>query len=84
MMSVIKTLVYCDLEATGLKSSGRPRISESSLVAVNMEDVLELYSQIKGISQNAQIKLRVCFEELWTNEQYVCIPWPLFYLKHQR
>jgi DNA polymerase III epsilon subunit-like protein len=47
-MSEIKTLVYCDLEATGLKSSGRPRISELSLVAVNIEDVLELHSQIKS------------------------------------
>ena len=46
-MSELKTLVYCDLEATGLKSSGRPRISELSLVAVNIEDVLELHSQIK-------------------------------------
>jgi DNA polymerase III epsilon subunit-like protein len=46
-MSEIKTLVYCDLEATGLKSSGRPRISELSLVAVNIEDILELHSQIK-------------------------------------
>ena len=46
-MSELKTLVYCDLEATGLKSSGRPRISELSLVAVNMEDVLELNLQLK-------------------------------------
>ena len=46
-MSELKTLVYCDLEATGLKSSGRPRISELSLVAVNIEDVLELNSQLK-------------------------------------
>jgi hypothetical protein len=40
-------LVYCDLEATGLRSSGRPRISELSLVAVNIEDILKLHSQIK-------------------------------------
>ena len=46
-MSEIKTLVYCELEATGLKNSGRPRISELSLVAVNIEDVLELHSKIK-------------------------------------
>ena len=46
-MSEIKTLVYFDLEATGLKSSGRPRISELSLIAVNIEDILELHSQIK-------------------------------------
>ena len=47
IMSEIKTLVYCDLEAMGLKNSGRPRISELSLVAVNIEDVLELHSKIK-------------------------------------
>ena len=46
-MRDIKTLVYCDLEATGLKRSGRPRISELSLVAINIEDVLELNSQLK-------------------------------------
>ena len=47
MSEIIKTLVYCVLEATGLKSSRRPRISELSLVAVNIEDVLELHLQIK-------------------------------------
>ena len=41
-MSEVKTLVYFDLEATGLKSSGRPRICEISFVAVNIEDVLQL------------------------------------------
>jgi hypothetical protein len=46
-MSQIETLVYCDLEATGLKSSGRPSISETSLEAINIEDILELHSQIK-------------------------------------
>ena len=60
MMREIKTLVYCDLEATGLKSSGRPRISEVSLVAVNIEDVLELHTQIKshlpeGPNENARL-----------------------------
>ena len=39
-MHDIKTLVYFDLEATGLKSSGKPRITELSLVAVNLQDVL--------------------------------------------
>lgn len=47
MSGRIKTLVYFDLEATGLRSSGRPRISELSLVAVNIEDILELPSQMK-------------------------------------
>ena len=31
-MSEIKTLVYFDLEATGLKNSGRPRITEVSVM----------------------------------------------------
>ena len=39
-MNQVKTLVYLDLEATGLASSGRPRITELSLVAVNLRDVL--------------------------------------------
>ena len=38
-MATIKTLVYFDLEATGLKSSGRPRISELSFVAVNAHEI---------------------------------------------
>ena len=31
----IQTIVYLDLESTGLKESGRPRISEISFIAVN-------------------------------------------------
>ena len=46
-MSEVKTLVYCDLEATGLKSSGRPRITELSLVAVNTENILELSQKLR-------------------------------------
>ena len=45
-MSEIKTLVYFDLEATGLKSSGKPRICEISFVAVNTQDVLKLGATI--------------------------------------
>ena len=41
-MQEIKTLVYFDLEATGLKSSGRPRVCELSLVAVNVNNILNL------------------------------------------
>jgi DNA polymerase III epsilon subunit-like protein len=37
-MSEINTLVYFDIEATGLKSSGKPRICEISLVAVNTHE----------------------------------------------
>ena len=45
----INTLVYFDLEATGLKSSGRPRISEISMVAVNTQDMRDLQSKIPFI-----------------------------------
>ena len=47
-MTNIKTLAYFDLEATGLKSSGRPRISEICFVAVNVEDVKDLNLTIKN------------------------------------
>ena len=39
-MCGIKTLVYFNIEASGLKSLGRPRICEISLIAVNTQDVL--------------------------------------------
>ena len=41
-MREIKTLVYFDLEATGLKNSGRPRITEISFVAVNTKELLKI------------------------------------------
>ena len=51
-MSKIKSLVYFDLEATGLKSSGRPRITEISFVAVNIEDVKEMHLKIQNHQPN--------------------------------
>ena len=51
-MAKIKTLVYFDLEATGLKSSGRPRISEISFVAVSSENVEELNCDIQNNFRN--------------------------------
>ena len=51
-MTNIKTFVYFDLEATGLKCSGRPRITEISLVAVNSEDVEGLHLQIQNYMSN--------------------------------
>jgi three prime repair exonuclease-1 len=75
-MQEIKTLVYFDLEATGLKSSGRPRVCEISLVAVNVSDVLNLRdtimdhlnrrrredssSQLESISPRVINKLSLC------------------------
>ena len=41
-MQEVNTLVFFDLEATGLKSSGKPRICELSMIAVNMEDMLDM------------------------------------------
>ena len=38
-----------DLEATGLKNSGRPRITELSLVAVNTQDLLPMQVQILSL-----------------------------------
>jgi DNA polymerase III epsilon subunit-like protein len=71
-MSEIKTLVYCDLEATGLKSSGRPRISELSLVAVNIEDVLELHSQIKSHLPEGSNKIESMLPRVM-NKLTVCV-----------
>jgi uncharacterized protein YprB with RNaseH-like and TPR domain len=45
-MSEIKTLVYFDLEATGLKSSGRPRISEISFVALDTQEFFDLNQKL--------------------------------------
>ena len=47
-MTVVRTLVYFDLEATGLKSSGKPRICELSLIAVNVQDVLEMTENVEN------------------------------------
>ena len=46
-MSGVNTLVYFDIEATGLKSSGRPRITEISLLAVNTHEIFELHEKIR-------------------------------------
>jgi len=48
-MKTVKTLVYFDIEATGLKSSGKPRISEISLVAVNVHDFLNLSAKLSKL-----------------------------------
>ena len=46
VMEEIKTFVYFDLKATGLKCSGKPRITETSLIAVNYEDMLDLHIKL--------------------------------------
>ena len=44
----IKTLVYFDLEATGLRNIGRPRISELSLIAVDSQCIHDLHLDIQN------------------------------------
>jgi three prime repair exonuclease-1 len=58
-MIEVKTLVYFDLEATGLKSSGRPRISELSLIAVNIQDVLQMNKAIMDNIKNRTVESSV-------------------------
>ena len=55
-MKGIKSLAYFDIEATGLKSSGRPRITEISFVAVNLEWILRLSLEIEQILKNPNLE----------------------------
>ena len=55
IMCDIKTFVYCDLEATGLKNSGRPIITELSLVAVNTESILDLNANLLSHLQKSKL-----------------------------
>ena len=71
-MSNIKTLVYCDLEATGLKNSGRPRITELSFVAVNTESILDLNAMFISHLQKSRIKVESLFPRVM-NKLTVCI-----------
>ena len=50
-MTEIETLVYFDIEATGLKSSGTPRISEISLVAINTQEFFDLNQNLHLIQR---------------------------------
>jgi hypothetical protein len=45
-MTEIKTLVYFDIEATGSKSSGRPRISGISFVALDTQEIFDLNQKL--------------------------------------
>ena len=57
-MREIKTLVYFDLEATGLRSSGRPRISELSVVAVSTQDVLDMHLNLTShLNKNSRTEV---------------------------
>jgi hypothetical protein len=45
-MTEVKTLVYFDIEATVLKSSGRPRISEISFLALDTQEFFDLNQKL--------------------------------------
>jgi DNA polymerase III epsilon subunit-like protein len=85
-MKGITTLVYFDIEATGLKSSGRPRITEISCVAVNMDSILRLSLEIKKILKNPNLEgyavcipngnhCASCFRHHWPGQLYA--EWPI-------
>jgi three prime repair exonuclease-1 len=63
-MRELKTLVYFDLEATGLKSSGRPRICELTLLAVKTKDVLDLNVKMKDYNMKGQYENNVFHQEI--------------------
>jgi three prime repair exonuclease-1 len=76
-MTDIRTLVYFDLEATGLKSSGRPRICELSLLAVNFQDVSDfnmalIASLENGRSESDLLQVRNLSLRIW-NKLTLCI-----------
>ena len=71
-MSEIKTFVYFDLEATGLRNSGRPRITELSFVAVNTKDVLELHSKLMTHLQGSQTDVESILPRIM-NKLTVCV-----------
>ena len=71
-MSEVKTFVYFDLEATGLRSSGRPRITELSFVAVNTKDVLALHSKLLTHLQRSQTDVESILPRIM-NKLTVCV-----------
>ena len=78
-MSEIKTLVYFDVEATGLKNSGRPRVTEMSFVAVKTKDVLELHSQIVSHFTERKAEVGSIVPQI-VNKLTVCV-YPLAFIR---
>ena len=77
-MATIKTLVYFDLEATGLKSSGRPRISELSFVAIDAQEInimnKKLSEKAKNITCREDILLLETLIPRVLNKLTMCVP----------
>ena len=67
-MTDVRTLVYFDIEATGLKSSGKPRICELSLIAVNVQGVLEMTENVENrVIESKTFQLRTSIKYLQQN-----------------
>ena len=76
-MQDIRTFVYFDLEATGLKSSGRPRVCEISLIAVNTCDVQDLYKPLLNrvsdrTNEDTIIQIEKCSPRIM-NKLTICV-----------
>ena len=76
-MTEIKTLVYFDIEATGLKNSGRPRISEVSFVAFNTQEFFDLnqklLEKLKNVKSNEDILELETFLPRVLNKLTLCV-----------
>ena len=76
-MATIKTLVYFDLEATGLKSSGRPRISELSFVAIDAQEInivnKKLSEKVKNITCHEDVLLLETLLPRVLNKLTICV-----------
>ena len=74
-MQDIRTFVYFDLEATGLKSSGRPRVCEISLIAVDSSDILDLHkSFLNSVRTNEDTSIQVeTFSPRIVNKLTLCV-----------
>ena len=76
-MAAIKTFVYFDLEATGLKSSGRPRISELSFVAIDAQEInimnKKLSEKVKNITCHEDILLLETLIPRVLNKLTICV-----------
>jgi three prime repair exonuclease-1 len=76
-MQDIRRFVYFDLEATGLKSSGRPRVCEISLIAVNTSNILDLHKSLLNIIsgriiENTIIQVETCSPRI-VNKLTFCV-----------
>ena len=71
-MQDIKTFVYFDLEATGLKSSGRPRVCEISFIAVDTSDVLDLHEPLLNSISDKTNEVETCSPRI-VNKLTLCV-----------